>query len=244
MRSSTSRRATSISSTRRRANLTSSPLTYRVISPGRGLNTKRWRAPSAARSCRRRAAARRPGRGFNAVWSPDSRWVAYSKSLDSHLRALFLYSLAERKAYQVTDGLSDATSPAFDAGGKYLYFLASTNYALRTGWLEMSSVDRPVTRAIYLVVLSANEPSPLLPETGDEPVIGSPIDAKPRETGPIRVDIHPSGHRILSINVPAGDYTSLKAAAAGVFFYTEAGPTASSPSSLHRYQLKERKAAP
>ena len=88
-----------------------------------------------------------PGRRFDAAWSPDSRWVAYSKSLDSHLRAIFLYSIADKRAHQVTDGLSDAIAPAFDAGGKYLYFLASTNYALRTGWLEMSSVDRPATRA-------------------------------------------------------------------------------------------------
>ena len=58
---------------------------------------------------------------------------AYSKSLDSHLRAIFLYSVAEKKAYQVTDGLSDATAPAFDAGGKYLYFLASTNLRAADG---------------------------------------------------------------------------------------------------------------
>ena len=43
--------------------------------------------------------------------------------------------------------------PPFDAGGKYLYFLASTNYGPSTGWLEMSSIDRPVRRAIYLAVL-------------------------------------------------------------------------------------------
>ncbi len=114
-----------------------------------------------------------PGRRFDAVWSPDSQWIAYSKSLDSHLRAIFLYSIAEKRAHQVTDGLSDATAPAFDASGKYLYFLASTNYALRISWLEMSSVDRPATRAVYLAVLSASEPSPLLPETGDEPVRGA-----------------------------------------------------------------------
>ncbi len=112
------------------------------------------------------------------MWSPDSQWIAYSKSLDSHLRAIFLYSIADkRKAHQVTDGLSDAISPAFDAGGKYLYFLASTNYGPRTSWLEMSSVDRPVTRAIYLAVLSAGEPSPFLPETGDEPVREQPAHA-------------------------------------------------------------------
>src|SRR5262249_43332974 len=94
-----------------------------------------------------------PGRRFGASWSPDSQWIAYSKSLDSHLRAVFLYSVADRRAQQITDGLSDATEPVFDSGGKYLYFFASTNYALRTGWLEMSSLDRPSTRAIYVVVL-------------------------------------------------------------------------------------------
>ena len=56
-----------------------------------------------------------------------------------------------------------------DEEGRWLYFLASTDYGPRTGWLEMSSLDRPVRRAIYLAVLSASEPSPLLPETGDEP---------------------------------------------------------------------------
>ena len=187
-----------------------------------------------------------PGRGFTAAWSPDSKWVAYSKSLDSHLRAIFLYSLADRKAYQITDGLSDAISPAFDAGGKYLYFLASTNYALRTGWLEMSSVERPVTRAVYLVVLSASEPSPLLPETGDEPGSASSADAKPRESGAVRIDIDRIGQRILAANVPAGDYAALKAGPAGTFFYAEPARSgsASSPLNLHRYQLKDRKASP
>ena len=111
-----------------------------------------------------------PGRDLDAVWSPDSKWIAYSKALDSHLRAIFLYSLADGKPVQVTDGLADAISPAFDAGGKYLYFLASTDYGPRTGWVEMSAVDRPVRRSIYLAVLSASEPSPFLPEAGDEPV--------------------------------------------------------------------------
>ena len=150
-----------------------------------------------------------PGRRFDAVWSPDSQWIAYSKSLDSHLRAIFLYSIADKRAHQVTDGLSDATAPAFDASGKYLYFLASTNYALRISWLEMSSVDRPATRAVYLAVLSASEPSPLLPETGDEPVRGAGDGGKPAPPPPVRVDIKGIDQRILALGVPAGDYASL-----------------------------------
>ena len=186
-----------------------------------------------------------PGRRFDAVWSPDSQWIAYSKSLDSHLRAIFLYSIAEKRAHQVTDGLSDATAPAFDASGKYLYFLASTNYALRISWLEMSSVDRPVTRAVYLAVLSASEPSPLLPETGDEPVRGAGDGGKPAPPPPVRVDIKGIDQRILALGVPAGDYASLTAGPAGSVFYLETPRGGGqAPPTLHRYQLRERRAAP
>ena len=185
-----------------------------------------------------------PGRRFEAVWSPDSQWIAYSKSLDSHLRAIFLYSIADKRAHQVTDGLSDATAPAFDASGKYLYFLASTNYALRISWLEMSSVDRPVTRAVYLAVLGAGEPSPLLPETGDEPVRGAD-SAKPAPPPPVRIDIKGIDQRILALGVPAGDYASLTAGPAGSVFYLETPRGGGqAPPTLHRYQLRERRAAP
>jgi len=195
-----------------------------------------------------------PGRQFDATWSPDSRWIAYSKSLASHLRAIFVYSLAEKKTYQLSDGLADAISPAFDAGGKYLYFLASTNYGPRTGWLEMSSLDRPVRRAIYLAVLSASEPSPLLPETGDEPRAATGEEpreeatarARPGGASATRIDFDGIGQRILALNVPAGDYSQLLAGAPGTIFYTEPAAPGGGPASLRlqRYQLKERAAAP
>ncbi len=197
-----------------------------------------------------------PGRDFDATWSPDSRWIAYSKSLTSHLRAIFVYSLAEKKTYQLSDGLADAISPAFDAGGKYLYFMASTDYGPRTGWLEMSSVDRPVRRAIYLAVLSASDPSPLLPETGDEPRAaprdesrGEPAAAPKPDAAKavaVRIDFDGIGQRILAVNVPAGDYSSLVAGAAGTIFYMEPNTPGGGPASsrLQRYQLKERTAAP
>ncbi|HET7622931.1 MAG TPA: protease, partial [Gemmatimonadaceae bacterium] len=109
-----------------------------------------------------------PARRFEVAWSPDSRWVAYSKLLDSHYGAIFLYSLDAAKSYQVTDGMADATGPAFDASGKYLYFLASTNYALSSGWVDMSAMERPVRRSIYLAILGAHEPSPLPLPSSDE----------------------------------------------------------------------------
>ncbi|HEU5217405.1 MAG TPA: PDZ domain-containing protein [Gemmatimonadales bacterium] len=181
-----------------------------------------------------------PFRPIDPVWSPDSRWVAYSRNLDNHLHAVFLYSMAESKAYQITDGMSDVVSPTFDASGKYLYFLASTDYGPRTGWLEMSSLDRPVRRSIYLAVLPASEPSPLLPESGDEP--GTPA-AKAKPDTATRFDVAGIGQRVLSLGVPPADYANLSAGPAGTIFYTEPMGTGGALR-LQRYQLKDRAAAP
>jgi tricorn protease len=193
-----------------------------------------------------------PVRQFDATWSPDSRWIAYSKNLPSRLRAIFVYSLADQKSHQLTDGLADSISPAFDLNGKYLYFLASTNYGPSTGWLEMSSLDRPVRRAIYLAVLSATEPSPLLPETGDEPPPKPATPPTPPPTPPpapapvnVRIDVNGIGQRVITVNVPAGEYANLAAGAAGSFYYTEPLP-GGGPSALRlqRYTVRERTAAP
>ena len=205
-----------------------------------------------------------PGRGFDAVWSPDSRWVAYSKSTPSHMRAIFLYSMAAAKTYQVTDGMADVITPAFDAGGKYLYFLASTNYGLKSGWLDMSSQERLVRRSVYLAVLSAKEPSPLLPSLVDEPE--RPLDSSdstPAKTSQsvasksrrapaprldtataTQVDIEGIQQRIVALGVPPGDYSNLVAGSAGTFFFGEAPPPSEGGDQtfhLWQYRLADRK---
>jgi tricorn protease len=196
-----------------------------------------------------------PGRSFDAAWSPDSRWVAYSRSLDNHLRAIFLYSLTAGKTYQATDGMADAITPAFDAGGKYLYFLASTNFALNSGWVDMSAMDRPFTRSIYLSVLSASDPSPLLTVAHDEPAAASPratgtvARARHDTTSAVHVDVDVDGlqRRIVALSVPPGNYGNLVAGNAGTFFYTES-PTEAGRGGrslrLHEYSLAAGKGMP
>jgi tricorn protease len=146
--------------------------------------------------------------------------------------------------------MSDSVSPAFDASGKYLYFLASTDYGPRSGWLEMSSLDRPVRRAIYITVLSSTDPSPLLPETGDEPHRegASPRAKQDAATTPV-VRIDPAGisQRILALKIPSGDYSNLTAGTAGLIFYTESTTAAGAGATglrLQKYQIKERAPAP
>ena len=102
------------------------------------------------------------------TWSPDNKWIAYTRQLPSGLHAVFIYSLDQAKTFQITDGMSDALYPSFDKNGKYLYFTASTNVALTTAGLDMSSDEHRVSRNVYLAVLSKDEKSPLAPESDEE----------------------------------------------------------------------------
>jgi tricorn protease len=111
-----------------------------------------------------------PERRLEPVWSPDSRWIAYAKELPSHMHAVFAYSLEQGKSVQLTDGLSDALYPVFDQKGQYLYFTASTDVGPTTGWLDLSSFNRPTTRSAYLIVLRKDLASPLAPESDEEKV--------------------------------------------------------------------------
>src|SRR5262249_48253217 len=93
------------------------------------------------------------GRGSTPAWSPDPKWLAYPRQLRNQLSAIFLHSLETGKSHQLSDGMSDAGSPVFDAGGKYLYFTASTNVGPLQG-SGMSAIGRTSSRSVYLVVLS------------------------------------------------------------------------------------------
>lgn len=192
-----------------------------------------------------------PERTLVPVWSPDSRWIAYAKRLPTQFRALMVYSLTDRKARQLTDGLSDAGNPTWDASGKYLYFLASTEYGLGSGWLDLSSYDRRNRQAVYLAVLAADTPSPLLPESDEEPA--SPdstarADSAGKKGGAadsvrVRIDFDGLGRRVIDLGLPVRAYTGLQAGAAGVLFVSEA--IENQPGvTLHRYDLKKRKAEP
>jgi tricorn protease len=186
---------------------------------------------------------------LNPSWSPDNRWIAYTKQLKSHLHAVFVYSLEQNKTFQLTDGMSDAANAVFDKEGKYLYFTASTDAALTNGWLDMSSIQRPVTCSVYLVVLSKDEPSPLAPES-DEEKAADETAKKPAETArkevTVRIDLDNISQRILALPLPARNYVSLDAGKTGILFLQEAPlmQYMSSPSEgrvLQMFDLKTRK---
>ncbi|MDH5743312.1 MAG: PDZ domain-containing protein, partial [Candidatus Aminicenantes bacterium] len=204
-----------------------------------------------------------PYRSLDHTWSPDSKWIAYSKRLKNHMHAIFFYSLEKGKSHQITHGLSDAISPAFDVAGKHLYFLSSTNFALNTGWLDMSSYERPFTHGIYLIVLNAKDPSPLLPESDEEEEkkkeedkeegkeekgskekeAEKEKDKEKKKVPAVVIDLEGIDQRILAVDIPLQNYRQLKAGEEGIFFYAESIPNQQGLT-LHRHELKKRETKP
>ncbi len=204
---------------------------------------------------------------FDTVWSPDSCWLGYVKQLKNHLRAVFIYSLEERKTTQVTDGMSDAVDPGFDKNGKQLYFTASTDMGLSTGWLDMTSAAHPVTRSVYVVVLRKDLPSPIAPESDEEKPPeeekkeGDSAQAaekdkskeaekakeKDKEKKPVKVqiDFENISQRILALPIPPRNYFGLTTGMEGVLYLVE-GPLVDverGPARLaiQKFDLKTRK---
>ena len=202
------------------------------------------------------------------AWSPDSLWLAYSKRLSNYLSAVFLYSLSDGTSTQLTDGLSDARYPVFDAAGTYLYFTASTD-AGPSLEADMRSFRQPVSRSVYLVVLPEEEPSPFAPESDEEPVAGDSDDEADEPDAPderaradgqeapsqegsetddsevpmVDIEWERIDQRILAMPLPARRYVGLQAGKAGTVFALEEtmpGPGAPPRLTAHRHDLNVR----
>jgi tricorn protease len=185
-------------------------------------------------------------------WSPDSKWLVYSKRLPNYLGTIYLYSVADGKSLQVTDGMSDAQYPVFDKDGKYLYFTASTDSGASLQ-PDIHSFTRPVSRTIYLTVLAKDLPSPLGPESDEEKAAvadksaasESPTAEAENETGtrgeeakpekanpesgksakgaaPVKIDVENISQRILALPLPARRYINLQIGKTGGLYATEA----------------------
>jgi tricorn protease len=193
-----------------------------------------------------------------AVWSPDSKWLAFPNMLRSHFHVIDLYSLETNKVTQITDGLADALYPIFDRGGKYLYFAASTHVGQSATLGDISTYNslNPIS-SLYAVMLKKGQPNPLQPETDEE--TGAPAGPPPgmpgtpggmpggmpgRPGGPKpggsmsgaakaepSIDLDGIEDRIIALPIPAQLYVGLEPATPGSFF-AEVAPARTGPDRL------------
>lgn len=184
-------------------------------------------------------------RSLRAAWSPDSKWIAYALGNLSAYRTVYVYSLAKDESRAVTDGMSDTTEPAFDASGKYLYFLASTDSGPANQWFNLSSTGLRATRALYLALLRKDTPSPFVRESDEEkPEVKEEKKDEPGKPEPVRIDFDGLDRRLLPFPLPGGEYRILLAGGEGqVLYLSQLPPQPGQPAGavLMRYDLAQRK---
>jgi tricorn protease len=133
-------------------------------------------------------------------YSPDGKWLTYSKPADNQYGIVYVYDMAAKKEYAVTDGWYDSGNPVFSADGKYLLYTSSTEMNPTYSNIEWDFAMTDM-RALYMCILAKDTPSPLLPTDG----IGAEAPkglAADKADDAVKVVVDPDGLTGRSLKVP------------------------------------------
>jgi tricorn protease len=180
-------------------------------------------------------------------WSPDSRWLAYSKVGDNQLSSVWVHSLEQGESFQLTGDDTHDLGPAWDPKGRYLYFLSDRDFNLTFSGFEFDFLYTNPER-VYVGLLTEDAAPLFLPESDEEPAGGGEggkgdgaEDGEEGKAGDdeLRVAVDPEGfdRRVRAIPGPSGNYGSLEGVAAGVL-YLEAQSPQGGPANLQLFDLE------
>ena len=187
---------------------------------------------------------------FSFDWSPDSKWLTWSRSVNQNNSVVFIYDVDAGKKHQVTSDFYTNYRPAFDPEGKYLYCL--TNREMRPVYSEFDGTFvYPNSTMVAAIPLTTKIESPLKPENdevkieGDEDVNEDEKkkkkDKEKDKDESVKIDFEGFERRMILLPVDAGRYSDLSAIEGKVVFMRH--PNAGSNekrSAVQFYDLKER----
>ncbi|MFH4967738.1 PDZ domain-containing protein [Gaetbulibacter sp. M240] len=179
-------------------------------------------------------------------WSPDSKWLAYSKTSENNFKRIYIWSSKTKKSMPITNAMAHCVSPTWDLDGKHLYFLSSTNLALGSGWANTSSMIADPEFNCYVLNLREEDPSPFRLRSDEESVkneeeIKKDDKDKSTEDNMVQIDFNNIENRIIPIPMPTRNYQQVIAGPKGTFFLAE-NIENESGYTIHKYSLEERKA--
>jgi len=188
-------------------------------------------------------------------WSPDSKWIAYTKQGDNNFPSIYLYNLQTKKISRITDGMTQDYTPQFDPEGKYLYFISSRDFNPTLGNFELSFTYNRMDR-IYLMTLKKDTPNPFKVESDevdptkideankDDDDKEADINRTKEVKKPVNVEIDLDGisGRIAAMPVAPGDMRGYIAVKNGIIYLVRRNDSANRGSAvLYGFDLKKKK---
>jgi tricorn protease len=157
------------------------------------------------------------------AWSPDSRYIAYSKMGADLVYNVYIYSLDDGKSRCVSEGIFNDFGPAFSADGKHLFFVSNRRFSPTLCDFEWEMVYKKVA-GIYALTLR-KDGGPFLPFRSDEVEISGNEDGNDKKEKkdkekdePVVIDFDGLAQRIQHLPLPRGNYRSLSANDKGLFY--------------------------
>lgn len=196
-------------------------------------------------------------RNFKPGWSPDSRWLAYSRGEENRLNNIYLYDTKENKRYQVTSNFYNDFQPVFDPEGKYLYFLSNRTFDPIYGDADNSFLYANTTNVVA-VSLKPDIPSLLAPRNDEEELKKEEAEEKKedknqkedkdkqkepekKEAKPVEITVEDFESRLVVLPPKPGNYNNLQAAEGKILYqrFPRTG-SAEEANAFVYYDIKER----
>lgn len=164
----------------------------------------------------------------NVAFSPDSKWLTYVRTADNNIDIIYVYDIAAKKEYPVTDKWYDSGEPVFSKDGKYLVFTSARDFNPTYGWKEWNHVYTN-TNGIYLALLSKETPSPFLVKDAvvevkkeindtDKKAGDKAADKKDKSELSVKIDTDGLADRIVKIEVQASNYSNFYSDGSKVYY--------------------------
>ncbi len=184
------------------------------------------------------------------AWSPDSKWIAYSRPEEKGMSKVYLYSLEAGKSYPVTEGWYDSYSPAFSSDGKYLFFVSDRDFNPIYSQTEWNHAYVDMAR-IYLVTLAKDVKSPFEPKSDEVEVKKDEKSAsgkkgksakkkEEKKTVTVKVDLDGLKDRLVGLPIKAANYRHLSSVGDKLYYIRTSRRREEKPHLLV-YNLKDRK---
>ncbi|MBA4251794.1 MAG: protease [Chlorobiaceae bacterium] len=160
-------------------------------------------------------------------WSPDSKWITYTKPEVDNSSIIYIYSIDEKKAHPVTDKWYDSSTSEFSDDGKYLFLVSQRNFAPTYGQTEWNHIYQNMSK-LYLITLAKDTESPFKPKS-DEVTIKEEKkdgdkketekkDEKKSETVSVKIDFDGIMNRIVEIPVVGANYWNLSSVKERIYY--------------------------
>jgi tricorn protease len=152
---------------------------------------------------------------FDYSWSPDSRFLAYTKMNQDFMYQLYVYSLENKSINCISTGLFHDFNPVFSKNGEYLFFISNRRFEPTYCDLEWEMVYQNIA-GIYAMTLRKDGKS-ILPYKSDEENV-APEAPKNQLPVTVRIDFDGIKGRVEALPLEKGNYRNLSVNNTSLFY--------------------------